>query len=239
MLGNAEQAIVAWNVVLQDNPGNVQALRALDRLYLTRGEFRELADNLQRQLNLVAADPAETVALLGRLGALREQHLGQLGGAVDTYSKILQIEPEHRETIAALERILPSPEHEVDVAMLLEPIYKIRGDWPRLIGVYEVEARHTVDPEAKIALYKQIAEGYEIGLDDPGTPTRRSRARWPRTRRTRRCRRASSVWPARCGGWTTWSPATASWSNRSPIRSGRTRSITRSRASPRRTWATT
>ena len=51
--------------------------------------------------------------------------------------------------------------------MLLEPIYKIRGDWPRLIGVYEVEARHTVDPEAKIALYKQIAEGYEIGLDDP------------------------------------------------------------------------
>ena len=167
MLGNAEQAIVAWNVVLQDNPGNVQALRALDRLYLTRGEYRELADNLQRQLNLVADDPAETVLLLGRLGALREQHLGQLGGAVDTYSKILQIEPEHRETIAALERILPSPEHEVDVAMLLEPIYKIRGDWPRLIGVYEVEARHTVDPEAKIALYKQIAEGYEIGLDDP------------------------------------------------------------------------
>ena len=109
MLGNAEQAIVAWNVVLQDNPGNVQALRALDRLYMTRGEFRELADNLQRQLNLVGADPAETVLLLGRLGALREQHLAQLGAAVDTYSKILQIEPEHRETIAALERMLPSP----------------------------------------------------------------------------------------------------------------------------------
>src|SRR5262249_4963703 len=162
MLGNAEQAIVAWNVVLQDNPANVQALRALDRLYLSRGEYRELADNLQRQLNMVADDPAETVALLGRLGALREQHLEQLGGAVDTNSKILQIEPEHRDTIAALERILPNPEHEVDVAQLLEPIYKIRGDWPQLIGVYEVEARHAVDPEQKIALYKRIAEGYEI-----------------------------------------------------------------------------
>ena len=79
MLGNAEQAIVAWNVVLQDNPANVQALRALDRLYMPRGEHRELADNLQRQLNLVAGEPAETVALLGRLGALREQYLGQLG----------------------------------------------------------------------------------------------------------------------------------------------------------------
>ena len=167
MLGNAEQAIVAWNVVLQDNPANVQALRALDRLYMQRGEHRELADNLQRQLNLVADEPAETVALLGRLGALREQYLGQPGGAVDSYAKILQIQPEHSETIAALERIFPNPEHELDVALLLEPIYKGRGDWPQLIAVYEVEARHAVDPEQKIALYKQIAEGYEVGLDDP------------------------------------------------------------------------
>ncbi len=90
MLANAEQAIVAWNVVLQDNPSNVRALRALDRLYLTRGEFRELADNLQRQLTLAEDDGAETVTLLGRLGALRELKLDQLGAAVDTYSKILQ-----------------------------------------------------------------------------------------------------------------------------------------------------
>ena len=168
MLANAEQAIVAWNVVLQDNPSNVRALRSLDRLYLARGEFRELADNLQRQLSLAEDDGAETVTLLGRLGALRELKLDQLGAAVDTYSKILKLEPEHRETIAALERILLDEGHELDAALLLEPIYKIRGDWNRLIGVYEVEARHAADPEQKIALYRQIADGYEVGLDDPG-----------------------------------------------------------------------
>jgi tetratricopeptide (TPR) repeat protein len=167
MLGNVEQAIVAWNVVLQDNPSNVQALRALDRLYLARGEHRELADNLQRQLALSADDPHETITLLGRLGALREQHLGQLGGAVETYAKILQLQPGQEHAIAALERILPSAEHEHDVALLLEPIYKERGDWPSLIAVYEVEARHSVDPEQKIALLREIAEGYELGLDDP------------------------------------------------------------------------
>ena len=166
MLGNAEQAIVAWNVVLQDNPGNVQALRALDRLYLKRGEFRELADNLQRQLNLVAADPAETVLLLGRLGALREQHLGQLGAAVDTYRRSSSSSPNTRDDRGA-GADLAQPRARGRRRELLEPIYKIRGDWPRLIGVYEIEARHAVDPEAKIALYKQIAEGYEIGLDDP------------------------------------------------------------------------
>ncbi len=167
MLGNAEQAIVAWNVVLADNPSNLRALKALDRLYLTRGEFRELADNLQRQLGLAEPDSPDTIALLGRLGLLREQQLGEPGGAVETYAKILAIEPEHRDTIAALERIFPNAEHEQDVALLLEPIYKIRGDWPKLIAVYEVGARHAVDPDQKIALYKRIAEGYEIGLDDP------------------------------------------------------------------------
>ncbi|MFL5304124.1 MAG: tetratricopeptide repeat protein [Polyangia bacterium] len=167
MLGNADQAILSWNVVLQDSPSNVAALRALDRLYQARGDWRELADNLQRQLTLVADDSQEKVALLGRLGLLREQPLGQLGGAVDTYAKILQIDPEHPETIAALERILQSPEHELDAAQLLEPIYRVRGDWANLIAVYEVEARHAPDPDQKIALYRQIAEGYELGLDDP------------------------------------------------------------------------
>jgi golgin subfamily B member 1 len=169
MLGNVDQAVVAWNVVLADNSGNVQALRALDRLYQAKGDFRDLADNLQQQLGL-ALDPEETIALLGRLGVLREQRLGEMGGAVETYRKILQVEPEHRETLAALERILPDPrarEHELEVAQLLEPVYKVRGDWPRLIGVYEIEARHAVDPEAKLFLLRLIADGYEVGLDDP------------------------------------------------------------------------
>ncbi len=170
MLGNVEQAVVAWNVVLADNGRNLQALRALDRLYQQKGDFRDLADNLGQQLAL-ATDPGETIALLGRLGVLREQRLGQMGGAVETYRKILQQEPEHAETLAALERILPDPkarEHELEVAQLLEPVYKIRGDWPRLIGVFEIEARHAVDPEAKITLLRLIADGYEVGLDDPG-----------------------------------------------------------------------
>ena len=54
-------------------------------------------------------------------------------------------------------------------------MYKARGDWPRLIAVYEIEARHAVDPEQKIAFYKQIADGYEVGLDDPERALRGAR----------------------------------------------------------------
>ena len=166
MLNNSPEAIKAWKAVLKDNPENIHALRSLDRLYLRAGDFRELGDNIQRQLKLTK-DPDETIALLGRLGNLREKQLGEAGAAVETYRKILEIEPDHPDTLAALERILPNPEQELGVAQLLEPVYKARGDWPRLIAVYEIEARHAVDPEQKIAFYKQIADGYEVGLDDP------------------------------------------------------------------------
>jgi tetratricopeptide (TPR) repeat protein len=166
MLGNAEEAISAWKEVLSENADNLQALRALDRLYLGRGEFRELADNIQRQLQL-AQDPSEVVELLGRLGRLREQKLGEPGAAVETYRRILEIEPEHPETIAALGRILPHPDYELQVAELLEPVYRGRGDFPNLVAVQEVTARHASTPEQKIDILSQIAEAYEVGLDDP------------------------------------------------------------------------
>jgi len=166
MLANPDEASAAWNEVLADSPENVPALRALDRLYLARGEYRELADNLQRQLKL-AADPAETVRLLGRLGLLREQKLGEPGAAVDTYRRVLEIEPEHPESIVALNRILPDPNYELVVAQLLEPVYRSRGDYPNLVAVLEVIARHFESPEQKIAVLRQIAEAHEMGLDDP------------------------------------------------------------------------
>src|SRR5262252_8045065 len=82
MLNNSPEAIKAWKAVLKDNGENIQALRSLDRLYLRAGDFRELGDNIQRQLKLTK-DPDETIALLGRLGNLREKQLGEAGAAVE------------------------------------------------------------------------------------------------------------------------------------------------------------
>ncbi len=166
MLANAEEAITAWREVTSESPDNLQALRALDRLFLAQGEYRELADNLQKQLEL-STEPAQRVEILMRLGLLREQRLGEAGAAVDTYRRVLDIEPEHAETIAALNRILPQSDYELQVARLLEPVYRVRGDYPNLVAVQEVIARHAATPEQRIAMLAQIAEAYEVGLDDP------------------------------------------------------------------------
>jgi tetratricopeptide (TPR) repeat protein len=166
MIGNLDEAIVAWKEVLGDNPSSISALRALDRLLAQKGLDLELADNLQRQLELTQ-DPDDTIPLLARLGELREQKLGDLAGAVETYRQLLELAPAHTETVMALERILPNREHESALAELLEPVYRARGDFQSLVGVHEIQVRHVLDPHKKIALLHEISSSYEDGMDDP------------------------------------------------------------------------
>ena len=156
--------------------------------------------------------------------------------------KILQLEPEHRETIAALERILPNPEHELDVARCSSRSTRSAATGRSLIGVLRGRgAPHRRSASAKIALCKQIAEGYEIGLDDPAQRLRGARARAGRgsaepggagEHRAAGARAAAS--------WTIWSPATGAWSASVADPRAQERALSQDRAPGRgRSWATT
>lgn len=169
MLNNKDEAIATYIEILGQTPDDLKALRALDGLYEQRGAWRDLGDNISRQLQLVGQAPAsehEQVKLLVRLAQLRERHLGEVGAAVETYREVLELEEQNREAVTALERLIASPENELAIAQILEPIYKSRGDWTKQIGVYEIMARHTYDPARKIQLLGQIAELHEIGGDN-------------------------------------------------------------------------
>ncbi len=165
MLHSPEDAIGAYLEVLGHRPDDTAALRALDRLYVSRSQWHDLSDNLSRQLTLVEDDD-ERVVLLVRLARLRETHLEEPGAAVETYRQVLDFQPQNEDAIAALERLIANTEHELAIATILEPIYQVRGDWAKQINVYEIMARHTYDPVRKIELMHQIAELYEIGGDN-------------------------------------------------------------------------
>ena len=165
MLDNQDEAITTYNEILGQSPDDLKSLRALDRLYVGRGNWRDLGDNLGRQLTLVES-PHEQVALLVRLAQLRETHLNEVGSAVETYRQVLDHEDQNRDAVAALERLISHPEHELTIANILEPIYKAKGEWTKQIGVYEIMAKHAFDPARKIELLHQIAELHEIGGDN-------------------------------------------------------------------------
>ncbi|HEY1546829.1 MAG TPA: tetratricopeptide repeat protein, partial [Kofleriaceae bacterium] len=165
MLGAPDEAIAIYNEILGQAPDDLKALRALDRLYVQRKAWRDLGDNISRQLTLVER-PDEQVALLVRLAQLRETHLNEVAAAVETYRQVLDHEDGNRDAVQALERLITNPEHELTIATILEPIYKARGEWTKQIGVYEIMARHAFDPARKIELLHQISELHEIGGDN-------------------------------------------------------------------------
>lgn len=162
VLGNFEQAIATYKEVLGQDPSNLSALRSLDRLYLQQSMWTDLSENLQRQLDLTQ-DQNETVELLVRLAALRETKLAEIGAAVDTYRQVLELDPMNEAATAALENLIRLPDHELNVATILEPIYKHRSDWAKLVEVYEIMVRHSLDPIRKIELLHEIARLYEEG----------------------------------------------------------------------------
>jgi tetratricopeptide (TPR) repeat protein len=165
MLGNQDEAIATYIEILGQAPDDMKALRALDRLYVARGAWRDLGDNISRQLQLVET-PAEQVGLLVRLAQLRDTYLGETAAAVETYRQVLELEDQNRDAVAALERLISNPEHELTIANIVEPIYRARGEWNKQIGVYEIMARHAFDPARKIELLHKISELHEVGGDD-------------------------------------------------------------------------
>ena len=127
MLGNVDEAIATYKEILGARRANVKALNALDRLYLGGKQWRELADNLTRQLQLTDDKP-EKIELLVRLGGAARARARR--GRRRRSTPIARCSISSATTTrrcAALERLMTLPEHELQVATILEPIYKGRG----------------------------------------------------------------------------------------------------------------
>jgi golgin subfamily B member 1 len=159
-LGKPEDAIAAYREVLREDETSHLALSALDGLFTRQGMWEDLADNLEKQLQL-AVDEQEQIRLMLRLAALRESKMRMVEPAIDIYHQVLEREPGSAEALAALERLGASPEHELAIAEILEPLYRQSGDFQKLIGVHEVQVRRSDDVNRKVELLHQIAILYE------------------------------------------------------------------------------
>ena len=167
MVGDVQEATNCYNEILAHDEQNIEALRALDRLYQAQSAWHELADNLSRQLEL--AEGAEAVELLVRLARLRETELEEIAAAVDTYRQVLERESGHPDAIESLQRLISHEEQQLSIAQLLEPHYAATNDWAKLIEIYEIMVRHAFEPSRKVELLHRVGELYEVSGEDPGS----------------------------------------------------------------------
>ena len=102
-----------------------------------------------------------------------QQHrLANLDAAIAAYRDVLNAAPEHKTTLEALEGLFvePGQKKQVEIAEILEPLYRAAGEWEKLAGVYEAQLAHTVNDDGgdeRQAAYYRIAELFEEKLIDP------------------------------------------------------------------------
>lgn len=143
-LKNDAEATQRYRAVLELDDANLDALRGLDRLYSKAGRFKDLLENLEKQIQR-AATPRQRITLLERLAGIYDEEFLDHRNAICAWEAILEIDKTHAGALAAL------PRH-----------YRSLDRWEPLAEFYERQARVLTDPkkelDVRLALGRVLAE---------------------------------------------------------------------------------
>lgn len=165
-LGNVEGAIERYRGVLTVDHQNSEAARSLDRLYEAGERWNELAEITKVEIQLPDASPAEIVALRFKLAQVNEGPLGNVDAALSAYREVLDVEPDHMPTIAALESMFSRGAKQTEVAAILRPIYESQGEWAKLAQLNEAALGFITEPGERVAAMHALADLAEGQLAD-------------------------------------------------------------------------
>jgi tetratricopeptide (TPR) repeat protein len=160
------RAIEVQREVLEISPEDEEALERLENLLEREERWEELSEHLNRRIELTSG--IRKAEFLHKLGEVARKHLKDYSRAVDSYSQVLEILPSSIDSIRALESLLEVSELRLRVAKVLEPIYKQREEWTKLIAMYEIEVEFSSERSERLELLKQIAWLYEEKEKEPG-----------------------------------------------------------------------
>ncbi len=156
-------AIDTYRELLEIDPDDLGVIEALQRLYADQEQYFELVDLLRRKVELV--DTAEArIDVLEHWATVAEEELQDLDQTIDVYRQILETNPEHRRSLAELDRLLAAEmqwPQWADIARerldVLEPDEaQIRLDIElRLAEVYVDEL---MDIDGAIEIYREVLE---------------------------------------------------------------------------------
>ncbi|HXU60080.1 MAG TPA: tetratricopeptide repeat protein, partial [Polyangia bacterium] len=118
-LDQNDQAVRAWETVLEIDPNDGEALEALAQLHLASGAFRELADIYARKIELT--DRADERRMLFMQSArIYDEKLSEPDRAVEQLRALLGETPGDGEALADLDRILTAESRHTDLVEVLD-----------------------------------------------------------------------------------------------------------------------
>lgn len=148
-LGHLDNAIEAYQRILERAPDNVTVLRSTARLCAEARRWDELQALNEREVALIA-DPQRRAEVLQRAGEVWEERLLDFDHAIDCYRRALDYAPRYLPALRALGRL-----------------YRQKARWSELIEMHRMEVAASSDPEQIVTLLAAIAEVYEDELLQP------------------------------------------------------------------------
>ncbi|HSC87494.1 MAG TPA: protein kinase [Polyangiaceae bacterium] len=118
-LGHPDAAVARYRRALEIDATNLDALRGLERLYTKQGKYRELIENLERQVE-VAATPKQRITLLERIASVFEEEFLDQKAAARALERALELDASRVSAMAGLIRHLRVLERWDEVSKLYE-----------------------------------------------------------------------------------------------------------------------
>jgi tetratricopeptide (TPR) repeat protein len=147
-LSNPERAVAYYEQAAAENPEDVVAYAALDRLFVSANDARRLADVLERRIQ-IEREPEVRVEVGMRLAELYEAQLGRPESACDAFRAVVEAEPGHRGALEGLSRLCER-----------------QGRWQDLVEVLQRRADVAAHDSERVALTHQLGNILERELDD-------------------------------------------------------------------------
>src|SRR6185369_1759456 len=148
LLERHEAAIGVYLKILESDPEDIRSVDALVKLYLGLSRWEDLLNVYTKKADLVA-DVDEKKRIFYQIGAVFEHELSKVDKAIDTYARVLELDPDD---LTALGR--------------LDVLYQTAQNWQELLSVLTHEAELCDDPNESISYQYRIAELYEKHLED-------------------------------------------------------------------------
>ncbi|MGE0785808.1 MAG: tetratricopeptide repeat protein [Sandaracinaceae bacterium] len=148
LLERPTDAIAVYQKALEVDPEDVGALDKLIELHLRLEKWEELLRFYERKADIVF-DPDQKKSLYLEVGAVYEREIGDVDKAIDTYQRILEIDPDD---LTAIQR--------------LDALYQASGNWEELRAILEREADLADDPNEVISYRYRIADLWDHKLGD-------------------------------------------------------------------------
>ncbi len=159
-LERPSDAVELWNRVLTLQMDNVEALRELRRLYLADERWSDLVGILEREVE-ITDDPEEKMVLYESLGSIWSDRLGNEGQALDSWNRVLEIDPFYLPALEALRELhTRALDYEAlsDVLARMLEHQDLESDRKRALWMEqgEILGDHLMQPERAIEAWRQV-----------------------------------------------------------------------------------